>query len=199
MPLGRFEEAYRGVPPWEIGAPQPAFVQQERREPFGSTVLDVGCGTGELCLYLASRGYRAVGVDIVPFAVEKAREKAAAAGREAEFIVGNALTLVPLLARKFDTVVDSGVFHTFPPDLRGAYRDSLAQVLNPGGFCYMLVWSDRETRPGGPLRISQEEIRGTFTAPWRVVWIEPALFVAHGMGEGAAAWFAKIEYGGTPG
>jgi predicted TPR repeat methyltransferase len=174
MPLERFEEAYRGVPPWEIGAPQPAFVQQERREPFGSTVLDVGCGTGELCLYLASRGYRAVGVDIVPFAVEKAREKAAAA-------------------------VDSGVFHTFPPDLRGAYRDSLAQVLNPGGFCYMLVWSDRETRPGGPLRISQEEIRGTFTAPWRVVWIEPALFVAHGMGEGAAAWFAKIEYGGTPG
>jgi hypothetical protein len=58
--------------------------------------------------------------------------------------------------------------------------------------------TSREIRPGGPLRINQEEIRGTFGAPWHVAWIEPARFVARNMEEGAEAWFAKIHYQGTP-
>jgi ubiquinone/menaquinone biosynthesis C-methylase UbiE len=196
MQLERFEEAYRGVPPWEIGAPQHAFVRQEQKEPFGLTVLDVGCGTGELAMYLASRGYRTTGVDIVPAAIEKARMKAFALSIGAEFFVGNALSLDSLLLRTFDTIVDSGVFHTFPPDLRNGYRDSLARVLKPGGIYYMLVWSERETGTGGPLRITQDEIRGTFSNPWRVEWIQPARFAARSLEKGARAWFAKIHYEG---
>jgi len=198
MRLERFEEAYQGAPPWEIGAPQPAFVHQERREPFGRAVLDVGCGTGDLALYLASRGYLTTGVDLVPAAIERARAKATSTANEAEFLVGNALSLASLLGRTYDTVVDSGVFNTFPPGRRNDYGDSLARVLNPGGIYYMLVWSERETGEGGPLRISQDEIRDTFAPPWRVAWIDPARFAVREMKERAEAWFAKIHYEGIP-
>jgi hypothetical protein len=63
---------------------------------------------------------------------------------------------------------------------------------------YMLVWSDRENRPGGPLRIREDEIRGTFTGPWRVEWIRRARFAIRESREGAKAWFARVHYQGIP-
>jgi SAM-dependent methyltransferase len=189
----RFEAAYEGTPPWDIGVPQPAFVDLEKRTPFGTTVLDVGCGTGALALYLASRGYTVTGVDIVEKAVARAASRAKESGATVEFLHGNALKLPALLRREFDTVVDSGVFHTFPPALRPDYRDSLAGVLRPGGMYYMLVWSDRESREGGPLRIRREEILDTFSSGWKVLSIAPARFAGHGLGKGAHAWLSAIR------
>lgn len=47
-------------------------------------VLDLGCGTGEDALRLASRGTRVVGIDASPDMVEAARQKAFAAGCAAQ-------------------------------------------------------------------------------------------------------------------
>jgi hypothetical protein len=43
-----FESMYAGKPPWDIGKPQPAFVQVADR--VTGEVLDAGCGTGENAL-----------------------------------------------------------------------------------------------------------------------------------------------------
>ena len=71
-----FEEMYQGQAPWDIGKPQPVFVELEESGAIRGSVLDVGCGTGEHVLYLAARGHDCWGVDFVPVAVERAKAKA---------------------------------------------------------------------------------------------------------------------------
>ena len=52
-----FNEAYRGVPPWDLGRPQPEFARLAISEDLGNEIIDVGCGTGEHAILFASRGY----------------------------------------------------------------------------------------------------------------------------------------------
>ena len=133
-PLGieGFDEAYSGVPPWEIGRPQPALAELVDGGTLAGRVLDVGCGTGELTLLAASRGLDATGVDSSPRAIAIARRKAAdrGAGR-VRFEVGDALDL-GFLGAGFDAVLDSGVFHVFDDADRARFVESIRRVLVPG-------------------------------------------------------------------
>ncbi|MDD4281545.1 MAG: methyltransferase [Candidatus Methanofastidiosa archaeon] len=52
----------------------------------GETVLEIGCGTGYVSLFLAAQGAVVTGVDINPLAVALARENARESGLEATFI-----------------------------------------------------------------------------------------------------------------
>lgn len=197
-PPSRFFAAYDDAeaPPWDIGRPQPAFVDLEARGLVRGPVVDVGCGTGENALYLATRGHEVAGVDLVPRAIDKAREKAAARGLAATFAVGDALALEPP-ARLYATAIDSGVFHVFDDADRVRYVASLAGVVERGGHLHILVFSDREpTDWGGPRRVRREEIEHSFTLVrgWTVQSIEPARFHSHRHGDqGGEAWLARIE------
>ena len=118
------------------------------------------------------RGHEAWGLDFVPVAIERAKAKAAQRGIDANFIVGNALELKKL-GRKFDTVIDCGLFHTFADEERPAFIKGLADVLVPGGSLYILCFSNEEPGTEGPRRISQQEIRDAFHDGWTVQRIEP--------------------------
>jgi SAM-dependent methyltransferase len=59
--------AYRGVPPWDTGRPNPEIVSLEEAGWISGSVLDAGCGTGENALYLASRGHERLEVDSASF------------------------------------------------------------------------------------------------------------------------------------
>lgn len=172
-----FDQAYRGRPPWDIGRPQPAFVELANAGAIVGSVLDVGCGTGEIALEMADRGHEAWGIDISPKAIDQAKAKARLRGLDAVFLVGNALE-VEHLNRAFDTVIDCGLFHTFSDPEREVYAQQLAQVLRPGGVLHILCFSDWEDASwGGPRRVSQAEIIDTFRDGWRVDDIKEARFV----------------------
>jgi methylase of polypeptide subunit release factors len=80
-PGGRdFDAAYAGIPPWDIGRPQQAYVELAQTGKIHGSVLDVGCGTGEHALYLAHHGHAVWGVDSSPTAIGKAQQKATARG-----------------------------------------------------------------------------------------------------------------------
>jgi cyclopropane fatty-acyl-phospholipid synthase-like methyltransferase len=194
----RFESAYEGVPPWDIGRPQDAFVALAQRGEIRGRVLDVGCGTGENALYFASLGQAVVGLDAVAKAIEKAREKAKERGLAVDFRVGDALALAQL-GGTFDTIVDCGLFHTFTDEERTRYVASLRSALAPGGTLYLMCFSDEETREGGPRRVSQREIREAFATGFEVERIEPARFVSHIHEGGAKAWLATIGLAGSRG
>ena len=103
-----FESAYAGRAPWDIGAPQPAFIAVA--DQITGSVLDAGCGTGDNALFLAGRGHQVTGIDFLAEPIKRAKQKAAERGLAARFLVMDALDLKEL-PEVFDTVIDSGLLH----------------------------------------------------------------------------------------
>jgi len=194
----RFEAEYlSGTPPWDIGRPQPAIARLAEANSVRGRVLDVGCGTGENALYLASRGFDVTGVDISPEAIRRATAKSAERGIPVHFEVADVLDLTGR-AEAFDTAVDSGVFHVFDDQSRPRYARSVGGVLRTGGRLFIFCFSDLQPGDWGPRRVTQAEIRSTFAEGWTVDKIEPATFdtLVDG-GLLVAAWLASLTR--TPG
>jgi SAM-dependent methyltransferase len=116
----------------------------------------------------------------------------------ARFEVGDALRLADL-GLTFDTIMDSGVFHVFDDEDRARYVTSLASVLRPGGRCYLACFSDRQPGTWGPRRVSQDELRASFSHGWTVASIEAEVFEVNEARIGVAsvqAWLAVLERAG---
>ena len=160
----RFDEAYRsGLAPWVIDQPQPVVRALERDGWIRGAVLDVGCGTGEHTIHLAERGYDVIGVDVSPAGIDQARAGAAARGVNARFEVGDAFDLGD--EPRFDTVLDSALFHIFDDDDRARYVRSLHRVVRPGGFVHVLALSDYG--PGFGPQVGE----ATVLNAWRDGWL----------------------------
>lgn len=190
VPASMFHSAYEGQPPWDTGTPQPALVALA--DSVRGSVLDAGCGTGEHALFYASRGHEAWGLDMVPLAIEKARTKATQRGLTVTFVVGSALAL-GALGRRFDHVIDSGLFHVFSDSDRALYVENLGVVLGPSGVLHLLCFSELTPGDFGPRRVTQNEIRAAFAKGWVVRAIDPVLFDAVLPGDPPRGWRAVIE------
>lgn len=187
-----FENAYRqGTPPWDIGRPQPEVVRLADDGEIVGDVLDAGCGTGENALHLAARGRRVLGVDASPCAVERARAKAAARGIPAAFLVADALDLAAL-RRRFETVLDCGLFHVLERDDRRRYAQSLCEVLSPGGTLHLLCFSDVEPLGSTPHPIAEGDLRDAFRSLFALTRLRAGKL--HGLlhPDGAGAWVATL-------
>jgi SAM-dependent methyltransferase len=194
-----FDALYAGTPPWDIGRPQPAFLALAEAGQLRGRVLDVGCGTGEHALLAAGLGLEATGVDVAAAAIAAAEAKAARRGLAARFLVWNALDLAAL-GERFDTVLDSGLFHVLDDGDRAAYLPSLAAATRDGGRCHLLCFSDRQPGIAGPRRITRDELRAAFADGWEVDAIEPATIDTVGGGS-IQAWLAtmtRVEAAGGP-
>lgn len=188
----RFQAAYAETPPWDIGVPQPEVVRLIEAGTFQGDVLDAGCGTGENAIRIAAAGHHVLGVDFVAVAIERAIAKATALGSTAEFRVHDVLQL-GTLGMGFDTILDCGVFHTFSDADRPNYVTSLGKAIRPGGSLILMCFSELETRPGGPRRVTQDELRNAFADGWTIDSISPARFAANIFEDGARAWLAILR------
>ncbi len=187
-----FDREYLGRPLWEIDRPQPEFVRLEEAGEIRGRVLDVGCGTGENTIWFAGRGHESWGIDFSANAIAQARSKAAVRGSSATFREANALSL-GALGERFDTVTDSGLFHTLLDKHRAPYSESLRAVLRPGGRFFLLCFSEEEPSSwGGPRRISAHELTATFDDGWRREWIRPARYDVRLPGVEGKAWLGAF-------
>ena len=190
---GEPDGLYTSPPPWDIGRPQPAFLNLARAGLIRGRVLDAGCGTGEHTLMAAGLGLDATGVDLAASALRAAEQKARERGMTARFLRRDARRLADL-GESFDTVLDCGLFHIFGDDDRAAYVGSLRSVLPPGGRYFLLCGSDTQP-PGGwgrVHRVSREEIITTLAGGWQADSIEPATIDVTASPGGIPAWLAIL-------
>lgn len=215
-----FEWAYRGKPPWDIDRPQKEYVLLEQAGEIVGSVLDVGCGTGENALFLAARGHEVWGIDFTSTAIQKAQEKAAQRHLAATFRELNVLEL-RTLERTFDTVIDSGLFHTLSDEERPLFVDNLAAVIRRGGTYFMLSFSELTPRldygnvkdffpnisklkledydrpvgrwADGPRRVTQAEIKELFRDGWRINYIRRATMEGRIEPGAVPAWLSSIS------
>ncbi len=154
---------YRKMP-WHSPGPSPWLVRavRTRRIPPGSSVLDVGCGSGSNSLWLQKRGFRATGIDVSRTVIAVAQRRARAAGLTPNFRVANAAAL-PFADRSFGAALDTGCFHSLPIRLRRRYAREIARVLRAGSPL-LLTWIPREVRSavGPPHRPSLTEVAAVF-------------------------------------
>jgi 2-heptyl-1-hydroxyquinolin-4(1H)-one methyltransferase len=178
-----FETAYRGEstefgegtrPPWSIGAPQPELAALIEQGKFHGDVLDVGCGEAAISLTLAAQGHTTVGLDLSPTAIDLARQEAAKRGlTNATFEVADISAFTGYDGR-FNTIVDSTLFHSMPVELREGYQQSVSRAAAPGASYFVLVF-DKAGAPGGPINaVTADELRDAVSKYWVVDEIRPA-------------------------
>jgi SAM-dependent methyltransferase len=190
-----WDASYRDGPaPWDIGRPQPAVVRLTSEGAFAGAVLDVGCGTGDNALHIASAGSSVVGVDVADTALRIARDRARGRGVEVEFTTADALRL-DRLDRTFDSVLDCGLLHTFDGDERLRYVASLASTTRQDGTLYVLCFSDDEPETG-PHPVTRDELVESFGSGsgWRIAAIDAdRIQTRYHDDRGAPAWCATVK------
>lgn len=173
------DRIYRNTPleeiPWNIETPPDVLVELvESGKVKPCKTIDLGCGTGNYAVYLASIGFDVTGIDVSPTAVKIAKENAKKKGVKCNFLVTDVLGNLDEVRETFDFAYGWELLHHIFPEQRKKYVENVYRILNPGGKCLSVCFSEkdpefgglgkyRETRLGTVLYFSSEdELRDLF-------------------------------------
>jgi SAM-dependent methyltransferase len=154
-----WEDRYRGGDiPWDTGIVPPEVVSlvSSGLLSFGWT-LDLGCGSGLSGRYLATQGFRVVGVDLAQSALVRGRRTAETDAISAYFCRGDVSDL-RFLAVQAAFALDIGCFHALPLDRQRSYVASLAAHLLPGAYYLLYAFEPAPGATDGSPGIGPREI-----------------------------------------
>lgn len=102
-------------------------------------ILDGGCGEGEWCYSLEKRGYRTIGIDIVPGAIKHAHRIGRQNGAESAFLIGD-VTRLPFRENVLGGYISLGVVEhfRFREEVTRALADA-KRSLAPGGRAFFAL------------------------------------------------------------
>lgn len=141
----------------------------------GGRALDIGTGPGTQAFRLAEMGFEVTATDLSKTAIRKARKMAKEKGLEIDFRTDD--ILATKLSGKFDIIFDRGCFHVLPPEKRAAYRETVAGLLNEGGYFFLKCFSSRETKmQGGPYRFTRKALKEALGGAFRAVSIKDTVY-----------------------
>jgi SAM-dependent methyltransferase len=131
--------------------------------PGDAVVLELGCGTGQLSLLLATADRLVVGADLARASLELAREARERYGLTGVHFVETDLNAPGLAPGAFDVVICSGVLH-HTPDPRTAFA-SVARLVRPGGVLVIGLYNAIARLPHR-LRRAVAALTGYRWIPW---------------------------------
>jgi SAM-dependent methyltransferase len=157
------------IPPrfQSFAPPNETVVEWAKTLPANGFVLDVGCGVGRHCTYLAGRGFRVAGMDISPSGIKLTQEACAERNIPFDGRVSDMATL-PWPDATFDAALStSTIHHQLRADMERSFAE-IRRVLKPGG----LVLVDFPSANGDDYRRLRDEVAAGQTRE-----VEPNTFV----------------------
>jgi ubiquinone/menaquinone biosynthesis C-methylase UbiE len=161
--------------------PNEAWVRQElihRIRCHPRRILDLGCGTGSTTLLLKQKFPQAevIGLDLSPYMLAIADDKAKQASLSIQWLQGNA-EHTRFGANYFDLVTASLLFHETPAEVTRAILRECFRLLQPGGEILILDGSQSTLRQAEWLtQIFEEPYIEAYAAGNLDAWLEAAGF-----------------------
>jgi SAM-dependent methyltransferase len=185
-----WDARYRdGDLPWDTGSPDPHLVELvQRHQPVSGKALEVGCGTGTNCIWLAEQGFEVLGIDVSPTAIQQAETKAAGVGSVRFACLDFLEEKVP--DGPFDLVFDRGCFHVFDDAAdRALFAERVAQAVAPDGQWVSIIGStEGPARDHGPPRRSARDLTDAIEPVLQLVELR-AIQLHANIPSPAQAWF----------
>lgn len=157
-----------GIPAW---GEQPADVLYKFIEcfPKNASILDLGCGIGRNSIYLGDLGYNVTGIDLSIAAITKAK----AMESKCTFVCADIFHYK--INKKFDVVLDFGLYHFMPTEYKTRYINSIDNALKLGGiYCNQSGRLTNNPIKGGvytPPQLTKKELQDPF-AKYKIELIE---------------------------
>ncbi len=105
--------------------------------PPRASILDIGCGTGNMSALLAEKGFTVTGVDYSPSAISRAKKKHGEVDGKLQFKTIDICNQSDEKL-KFNVLVDRGCFHVIPHNFASKYTKAVAEYSEPG--TRFLLW-----------------------------------------------------------
>ncbi len=112
------------------------FLVYVQCNPEKTSIIEFGCGQGQLATYFLTRGYKYVGTDISKSAIRDARKKLGIKGKNT-FFVADVTDLYDLKDNSYDVVIDNKCFHMLITDEhRKKYLFEMKRILKKNGKAF---------------------------------------------------------------
>jgi SAM-dependent methyltransferase len=149
-----WNERYRqGDIPWDTGRPSAELARVAAEEKLAPCrAIELGCGTGTNAVWLASQGFDVTGVDVSPLAIERARQRAVAAGVRVRFVEADVLD-PPDLGGPFQFFFDRGCYHVVRRVDIDRFLKTLSKITQAGALGLVLTGNAREPHDPGIFEI----------------------------------------------
>ena len=173
-------------PAWDTGVTPPEVVETFAHGDLPpGPALDLGCGTGTNTIYMAQHGRQVIGLDFVPRAIARAKEKARQAGvdGQTQFLVGDVSNLSQLGLPPCALALDIGCFHGLNAEQQRRCAAGLAAQLLPGGR-YMLYAMDPHPEAGYRFGVTEQQVRAVFSPSFDITRAEHGTFR-----RGTSTWY----------
>ncbi len=98
---------------------------------------------------------------------------------------------LPAVPERFDTIIDSGLFHVLSAGDGRRMIGGAHTLLRPGGTYHLLCFSERKRRPA-PHRLSEKAVLRNFGPGWRVESVVESRYHVLDGTIGPNAWLGRF-------
>lgn len=136
----------------------------------GKTILDVGCGTGNLLEYISRqfKNFNYTGIDVLPHMIQRAEEKKL----NGRFVCMDLFKGSPYDNKTFDVIFSSGIFNLNLGNNQEFLMDAvdIFQNLAREAVSFNLLWDKSADKDLKYFYFSPEEVQDTLSSKYRDTW-----------------------------